>query len=89
MPVQKSNAFTEWQFSDLETFAATRFTETQLMLFQTEIAKKAQEKLNIKIVPNDLECLQAVASATGYIEAFEYLIDLFNMPNPNPEKPKQ
>lgn len=76
MPKQVTNQFTEFEFTQAEMYAATRFSDLQLMLIQTLIARDARQRVNLKIDPNDLRSLQEEAGLKGSIGAYEYLIYL-------------
>lgn len=70
------NRFTEFEFNQLEFYAATRFSELSLMLIQTLIAKAALEKVNLTIDPNDAKCIQREAELQGTLYAYEHLLFL-------------
>jgi uncharacterized protein YceH (UPF0502 family) len=86
MPTQISNQFTEFEFTNAEMFAATRFSELQMMLFQTLLARDARTRVNLHVRPNDLSSLQEEAALKGSISMLEYLIYLATeTPNPSAE----
>lgn len=90
MPKPVANKFTSYEFTQAELFAATRFSDLQLMLIQTLIAKDAEQRVNMKITPNDLASLQEEAALKGSIEAMEYLLYLAaETPNPTAEESGQ
>lgn len=75
MPIQVPTQFTAWEFTQAELYAATRFSQLQLMLIQTLIAQAAQRKVNLKYDPSDpLSFAQQEAEATGEISAYEWLM---------------
>jgi len=77
MPKQITNHFTEFEFTQAEMYAATRFSELQLMLFQTLLARDAKQRIAINVRPNDLASIQEEAALKGSIGAMEYLISLY------------
>jgi len=77
MPKQVSNQFTEFEFTQAEMYAATRFSELQLMLIQTLVARDAKQRISINIRPNDLASIQEEAALKGSINAMEYLLSLY------------
>lgn len=90
MPKQIANQFTEFEFTNAEMFAATRFSELQLMLLQTLIARDARTRVNLLVKPNDLSSLQEEAALKGSITAMEYLLHLATeTPNPTAEESGQ
>ena len=74
MPKQVPNQFTEYEFTATEFFAATRFTDLQLMLIQTLAARDAKARLGMEVKPNDLQSVQEEAALKGSIGAYEYLL---------------
>lgn len=69
-----ANRFTEFEFNQLEFYAATRFSELNLMLLQTLVAQTALEKVNLTIDPNDAKCIQREAELQGTMRAYEHLL---------------
>jgi hypothetical protein len=76
MPKQVPNQFTEFEFTTAELYAATRFSDLQLMLIQTLAARDAKQRLSINIDPTNLQSLQEEAALKGSIGAYEYLLAL-------------
>lgn len=77
MPVPVPTAFTEWEFTQKEAYAATRFSELNLMLIQSLIANAAQRRLNIKFNPmNPTLFAQEEAELQGEIGAYQHLLML-------------
>jgi hypothetical protein len=78
MPTQIPNKFTSWEFTTEEFYGATRFTQMNLMLFQTLAADAATRLVNLKRDYKDKEgSLQEEAALKGEMETYEYLIMLF------------
>lgn len=78
MPTPISNAFTEFEFTKAEWYAATRFTSTQLMLFQTLLARAATRRVNMNISPDDKKSIQEEAEIKGEMGAYEGLLSMFS-----------
>lgn len=76
MPRPISNAFTEFEFTQAEWYAATRFSDIQLMLFQTMLARAASRRLNVNITPDDKRSLQEEAEIKGEMGAYESLMSM-------------
>lgn len=75
MPVPIPTAFTEWEFTQKEAYAATRFSELNLMLIQSLAAKAAQRRLNVKFDPlNPTLFAQEEAELQGEIGAYQHLL---------------
>lgn len=75
MPSPKTTNFTAFDFSKEEFFAATRFTQMNLMLIQTLYANTAAERLGLTMdVTKPHEFIQSEAALKGTMEAYEYLI---------------
>lgn len=77
MPRPISNAFTEFEFTQAEWYAATRFNEMQLMLFQTMLARAATRRVNINITPDDKRSLQEEAEIKGEMGAYESMLAMY------------
>lgn len=77
MPKPISNAFTEFEFTQAEWYAATRFNELQLMAFQTLLSRAASRRLNINITPGDNRSLQEEAEIKGEMGAYEQLLSFY------------
>lgn len=74
MPTPVPTRFTKFDFTQEEFYAATRFTQVQLMLLQTLIADAAVRKTNLKFDPQDtVNFAQQEAEITGEIGAYEHL----------------
>lgn len=84
MPRPVATPFTKFEFTNEEFFAATRFSETQLMLIQTLLADAAIRRINLKVNPSDLSSLQEEAEVKGEIGAYQHLLNLFT-DTPMPE----
>lgn len=75
MAKQIPTRFTEWEFTEKEKYIATRFSEFNLMLFQTLIAQEAAKRLNLAYDPaKPLDFLQQEAEIKGAIGAYEHLL---------------
>lgn len=96
MPTPVTTSFSQWDFSQKELYAATRFSVMNLMLIQTLLAQEAQKKLNLKVDMNGGASkadaidrfIQQEAALTGGIEMLEYLLLLANeteAPSPDQE----
>lgn len=85
MPRPKANKFTAFEFTQEELFAATRFTQLNLMLIQTLIAEAMEERseLAIDLSPPgetlesaNIKFLQREAAIKGKQDALEHLLML-------------
>lgn len=77
MPTPVATRFTQWEFTNAELFAASRFSQLQLMLIQSLIADAAIRKNNLTFDPqNAVNFAQQEAEATGEISAYEHLLML-------------
>lgn len=77
MPRPISNAFTEFEFTQTEWYAATRFSDLQLMLLQTLLARAASRRLNVNVTPDDKRSLQEEAEIKGEMSAYTDLMTMF------------
>jgi hypothetical protein len=86
MPQPKVTRFTSFEFSPEELYAATRFSQMNLMLIQTLAADVLEEKTRLKIdlksnkplAEANIEFMQQEAALQGRIEAYEHLLMLPN-----------
>lgn len=77
MPTPVATRFTKWEFTNAELYAASRFSQLQLMLIQSLVADAAIRKNNLTYDPaNSVNFAQQEAEATGEISAYEYLLML-------------
>jgi len=83
MPKPRPTHLTAYEFTPEEYYAATRFTELNLMLFQTLAADALASKVNLKIdlkedtlMEANAKYMQQEAELTGMKEAFEQLLYL-------------
>lgn len=93
----KFNEMTEFEFSEMELYQATRFSELNKMLIQTLMAQEAKRKLDLKVELDKYSKEQAVsvfvqqeAEIQGNIRAFGWLLWLAeNTEAPQPETEAQ
>lgn len=94
MPIPKSTPVTAWEFTRDEFYAATRFTELNLMLFQNLKADAVENKSTLKINFDEspslelanVRYMQREAELNGMIQAYDRLVELFastNLETPN------
>lgn len=77
MPTPVVNRFTQWEFTNAELYAATRFSELQLMLIQSLAADAAVRKTNTRFDPtNPTAFAQEEAEIQGELGAYEHLISM-------------
>lgn len=79
MPKPISNPFTEFEFTEEEYYAATRFGPLTLHLIQTLLSRAAQQKLRLTYDPKNPEkFLQDDAYIQASIETYEHLLLLYS-----------
>lgn len=89
MPTPITNRFSSFEFTNKELYTATRFSDLQLMLFQTLAANAAMQKVNLQYDPTSpLEFAQREAELTAEIAAYEHLL-LLHTDTPAPEAGEQ
>lgn len=70
------NRFTTWHLSDEEEQQGSVFSLLQKQVLQNELARCAEEKINIEFDPADpLAFTQAEAFKRGQIELLEFLLE--------------
>jgi hypothetical protein len=87
VPSPIATRFTKFEFTESELFAASRFNEMQLMLFQTLIASAAESKVNLTLdfkeegVDKETAVIlhaQRQGELIGEIRAYEHLLLLYS-----------
>lgn len=94
MPIPRAGSLVGFDLTNEEFYAATRFSELNLILFQSLLADAAHKKLNLKIIDASdkgiREFLQAEAELQGEIRTYEHLIVIARTTAvPNPQEAKE
>lgn len=76
MPLQRPNAFTEYDLTPEEIIMGSTFNELQLCVIHNELANAANAKLAMKYNGTGKEILQEEAELQGKINAFQWLLSM-------------